>query len=91
MNTLLFTGASGFLGNNVLKLLNTSYMVDTLGFGNEMTYNCNIVTDNIHFEKKYDVVLHAAGKAHINPRTEEEIRRAYTRVLSSYSYKNVQN
>lgn len=77
MNTLLFTGASGFLGNNVLKLLNTSYMVDTLGFGNEMTYNCNIVTDNIHFEKKYDVVLHAAGKAHINPRTEEEKKLFY--------------
>lgn len=77
MKTLLFTGASGFLGNNILPLLKEQYEVDTLGFGNDMTYNVNIVTDEIQFEKKYDVVLHAAGKAHVVPKTPEECKLFY--------------
>lgn len=77
MKSLLFTGASGFLGSNVLPLLKEIYEVDTLALDEKATYNINLVTDDIKLNKKYDVVLHAAGKAHVVPRTSEEEKLFY--------------
>ena len=77
MKTLLFTGASGFLGSNVLPLLKENYDVDTLAFDENATYNVNLITDKINLNKQYDVVLHAAGKAHVVPRTPEEEKLFY--------------
>lgn len=77
MKTLLFTGASGFLGSNVLPLLKENYEVDTLALDENATYNINLVTDEIKLNKKYDVVLHAAGKAHVLPRSSEEEKLFY--------------
>ena len=39
MKKLLFTGASGFLGSNVLPLLKENYDVDTLAFDENAIYN----------------------------------------------------
>ena len=75
--SLLFTGASGFLGTNVLPLLKENYEVETLALDKNATYNVNLITDNIALNKKYDVVLHAAGKAHVIPRTEAEEKLFY--------------
>ena len=77
MKTLLFTGASGFLGSNVLPLLKENYDVDTLAFDENAIYNVNLITDKINLNKQYDVVLHAAGKAHVVPRTPEEEKLFY--------------
>lgn len=77
MKTLLFTGASGFLGSNVLPLLKENYDVDTLAFDENATYNVNLITDKINLNKQYDVVLHAAGKAHVVPRSPEEEKLFY--------------
>lgn len=77
MTSLLFTGASGFLGSNILPLLSHNYDVDTLALDNNTTYNVNLVTDNIKLIKSYDIVLHAAGKAHVVPKTEAEIKLFY--------------
>ena len=77
MKYLLFTGSSGFLGNNILPLLQNIYEVDTLGITANETYNCNIAKEIPTFNKKYDVVLHAAGKAHIVPKTETEKKSFY--------------
>ncbi len=77
MKSLLFTGASGFLGLNVLPLLKEIYDVDTLALDDKATYNINLVTDDIKLNKKYDVVLHAAGKAHVVPRTLKEEKLFY--------------
>lgn len=77
MKYLLFTGSSGFLGNNILPLLQNNYEVDTLGITANETYNCNIAKEIPTFNKKYDVVLHAAGKAHIVPKTETEKKSFY--------------
>lgn len=40
--TLLFTGASGFLGKNTLPLLSKYYQVSTLGLMDIDDYNVNI-------------------------------------------------
>lgn len=77
MKTLLFTGASGFLGSNVLPLLKDNYEVATLALDENATYNINLVTDDIKLNKKYDIVLHAAGKAHVVPRSPEEEKLFY--------------
>lgn len=77
MKTLLFTGASGFLGSNILPLLQENYDVDILAFDANATYNVNLVTDKIVLNKKYDVILHAAGKAHVVPRTAAEEKLFY--------------
>ena len=77
MKTLLFTGATGFLGANVLSLLKEAYEVETLAFDEKSDYNVNLVNDSIVLNKTYDIVLHAAGKAHVIPKTEEEIKLFY--------------
>jgi nucleoside-diphosphate-sugar epimerase len=71
MKTLLFTGANGFLGKNILHLLvDKGYRISTLDI-READINCNISTE-IPLLKKHDIVLHAAGKAHSTPKTKEE-------------------
>lgn len=74
MKSLLFTGATGFLGSNVLPLLRQNYEVETLALDPKADFNINLVTDQIVLSKQYDIVLHAAGKAHVIPKTEEEIK-----------------
>lgn len=68
----LITGASGFLGSNIIPLLREDFEIKTLGLTSEDDYNVNIATTIPEFNESFDVVLHAAGKAHVVPRSEEE-------------------
>lgn len=77
MKTLLFTGATGFLGSNVIPILRQSYTVDTLALDEGANYNINLVIDDVKLNKGYDVVFHAAGKAHVIPKTPEEEKLFY--------------
>jgi len=72
MKKLLFTGASGFLGRNVLPKLKTKYDVKTVGLERQNDYVVNMASDVPRLDEPFDVVLHAAGKAHVVPRTREE-------------------
>lgn len=74
MNNLLFTGASGFLGANIKPLLEQKYKVSTLGLSESDNFYCNIAQDVPELTNSYDVILHAAGKAHSVPRTEAEAK-----------------
>lgn len=69
---LLFTGASGFLGNNVRPLLEVMYDVTTIGLLPQDDYTVNIAKEIPDLHEQYDIVLHAAGKAHTVPKTEAE-------------------
>lgn len=69
---LLFTGASGFLGSNLYSTLKDKYQINTVGLAPQDDYTVNLVSDIPELNSKYDVVLHAAGKAHSVPKTEEE-------------------
>lgn len=72
MQKLLFTGASGFLGFNIRPILEKSYEVQTIGLTDDDDIKINIAKEVPPINNHYDVVLHAAGKAHSVPKTEEE-------------------
>lgn len=73
MNKLLFTGASGFLGCNIIPLLQKEYEIKTLGLSEKDDFHVNmaVAVPDLRNEM-FDVVFHAAGKAHSVPKTEEE-------------------
>ena len=72
MEKLLFTGGTGFLGKNAMPVLKEKYEVTTCGITPNDMIKANFVTDVPDFPEKYDVVLHACGKAHVVPKTEAE-------------------
>mgnify|MGYP001346220511 FL=1 len=69
---LLFTGASGFLGVNLNSLLKQEFEVKTLGLTDSDDYEVNIATAIPEIDTRFDFILHAAGKAHVVPKTEKE-------------------
>lgn len=72
MGKLLFTGASGFLGYNIRPLLEKQYDVYTIGLTDEDDIKINMAKEVPPVNTHYDLVLHAAGKAHTVPKTEAE-------------------
>ncbi|MEY8687684.1 NAD-dependent epimerase/dehydratase family protein [Bacteroides sp. AN502(2024)] len=77
MEKLLFTGGTGFLGRNIKPILDKTYEVTTIGIMDADMIKANFVTDTPVLPERYDVVLHAAGKAHIYPKTEAERKSFY--------------
>lgn len=77
MTNLLFTGASGFLGANIKPLLEQKYKVSTLGLSESDNFYCNIAQDVPELTNSYDVILHAAGKAHSIPQNKQEEKVFY--------------
>lgn len=72
MDKLLFTGGTGFLGKNVMPLLKERYDVTTCGITPDDMIKANFVSEVPELPEKYDIVLHACGKAHVVPKTEAE-------------------
>lgn len=77
LKKFLFTGASGFLGYNIRPLLEKSYDVHTVGLTDDDDIKFNLAKEVPPINTHYDVVLHAAGKAHTVPKTEAEAQVFY--------------
>lgn len=77
MKKLLFTGGTGFLGKNVMPLLSQQYEVTTCGITTDDMVKANMARDIPVLPDRYDVVLHACGKAHVVPKTEAEKQAFY--------------
>lgn len=77
MKKLLFTGGTGFLGKNVMPLLIQQYEVTTCGVTPDDMIMANLAKEVPELPEKYDVVLHACGKAHVVPKTEAERQAFY--------------
>lgn len=77
MERLLFTGGTGFLGRNVMPVLTLQYNVTTCGITADDMLKANLAKEVPGLPERYDVVLHAAGKAHIVPKTEAEKQMFY--------------
>lgn len=69
---LLFTGASGFLGHNVKPLLEKEYEVKTMGLTDTDDIKVDLSKTIPEVNETFDVVFHAAGKAHTVPKTEAD-------------------
>lgn len=74
MEKLLFTGGTGFLGRNIKPILDKKYEVTTIGIMDADIIKVNFVSDIPCLPERYDIVLHAAGKAHVYPKTEADGR-----------------
>ncbi len=72
MEKLLFTGGTGFLGKNIMPRLKTQYEVTTCGITPDDMIKANLAKEVPSLNQRYDVVLHACGKAHVLPKTEAE-------------------
>lgn len=77
MQTLLFTGGTGFLGHNIRPLLEESYNVVTCGITPDDMVKANLAREVPVFDQHFDLVLHACGKAHVVPKTEAEKQAFY--------------
>lgn len=71
MNILL-TGATGFLGKEIYNSLIEMGSVDTLGRDSSSNIILDLKDELPVFKEKYNLVIHAAGKAHVVPKTKEE-------------------
>ena len=69
--SLLFTGSNGFLGKSIIPLLQKNYDIVALDLQNA-DVNSNLALESPIIDKNIDIVLHAAGKAHVVPKTESE-------------------
>jgi nucleoside-diphosphate-sugar epimerase len=70
MNILL-TGANGFLGKTIVKELSKENSIFSLSRSSGV-YQVVLENEVPNFEEKFDLVVHAAGKAHSVPKTESE-------------------
>lgn len=77
MEKLLFTGGSGFLGRNTRPILDDIYEVTTCGISELDELKADLAKDVPELEEHFDIVLHACGKAHVVPKTEEEKQAFY--------------
>lgn len=73
----MFTGGTGFLGYNAKPVLEQMYEVTTIGITDRDELKANFAKDVPVLPCHYDIVLHAAGKAHIYPKTPEEVQSFY--------------
>jgi nucleoside-diphosphate-sugar epimerase len=77
MKKLLFTGSAGFVGNNILSFLRKTYDVSTLDKKSADILS-DLSSDIPGIHQEFDVILHAAGKAHSIPHSEKDIQEFYT-------------
>lgn len=68
---ILLTGANGFLGKIIIKTLEKESQIRTLS-RNLGEYRVSLDKEIPDFRETYDLVIHAAGKAHSMPKTEVE-------------------
>ena len=75
---LCLTGASGFLGQELLKELQKDFEVCTLGRQSRNDIVCDLAINQPALTGNYEVIVHNAGKAHMVPRTDEEIKAFFS-------------
>ncbi|MDZ4715787.1 MAG: NAD-dependent epimerase/dehydratase family protein [Cytophagales bacterium] len=73
----LLTGASGFLGSLIRTHLAKTHEVVTLGRSRKNRYAVDLGLEVPKFEEVYDLVIHAAGRAHSIPGTRREVEAFY--------------
>jgi nucleoside-diphosphate-sugar epimerase len=70
---MLLTGFNGFLGQVIYHFLSNEYVVSTLGRSSDANYQVDL-QESFKLKESFDCVIHAAGKAHLVPRSETDIQ-----------------
>lgn len=73
---ILVTGANGFLGSAIVNELNSDHTISSLSRSSG-NYKVSLENEIPNFIKKFDLVIHAAGKAHSVPKTAFEKQQFY--------------
>ena len=73
---ILITGANGFLGRVIVNELSTDFKISSLSRSSG-DYKISLENEIPNFNKKFDLVIHAAGKAHSVPKTAFEKKQFY--------------
>ncbi len=71
---ILITGGTGFLGKHIVPDIAKNNTITLCGITEKDDIQVNLAKNIPTLSEKYDVVFHAAGKAHVIPKTEEEIQ-----------------
>lgn len=72
---ILITGSTGFLGKIIHNNLNL-FKIETLSRSNA-TYNLDLMNEIPKFINSFDLIIHAAGKAHTIPKSKEDLDAFY--------------
>lgn len=70
--SLLLTGGTGFVGRNIAPELRCKYRVTLCGRSAGNDVQVDLAKEIPRLPSRFDIVVHAAGKAHSSPRTSEE-------------------
>ena len=73
---ILLTGSSGFLGKSIYQVIKDVYDVYTLARSNAK-FNYDLTKNVPSFSNSFDYIIHSAGKAHVNPKTNSEKRQFF--------------
>lgn len=73
---ILITGANGFLGSAIVNELTSDHTISSLSRSSG-DYKISLENEIPNFNKNFDLVIHAAGKAHCIPRTVTEKNQFY--------------
>jgi len=80
---ILLTGSTGFLGRKIKESLSYNFRVSGLARKNA-EYNYDISKTIPKFNQEYSIVIHAAGKAHVFPKSKiEELEFYYFNVVGT--------
>lgn len=70
---ILLTGGSGFLGKEIYNYLKNTHKIYSIGRRMDKSHSIDI-TNPFILNQSFDCVIHAAGKAHLVPQSEEDIQ-----------------
>lgn len=76
MKSVLLTGASGFLGKSIVKRIASEFSFFCLS-RTSGDYQFSLENEIPIFNTSFDLVIHAAGKAHRVPKTDSEKKEFY--------------
>jgi nucleoside-diphosphate-sugar epimerase len=74
---LLITGGSGFLGQSIIPALSNSFEVTTIGIEEENDFTIDLSKETPLLNRHFNVVIHAAGKAHLVPKNQKEVNEFF--------------
>ena len=74
---ILLTGASGFLGKSILNEIDVKTNLVYSLCKSSSDYKVNLSKKIPHFKENFDLIIHAAGKAHEDPDTEADSKEIF--------------